>query len=236
MSIQVDDWQRLNNLRETVMKLSSENPTKVQIYDELVRQRHVWSSLSLAGIKLPYDAVTAIIEQREIRSSTGLTTEQQQVLDLDAAYGHMCKLATEQQSLKLADLRGINWLVMLKTAPEKGVAGALRTDNQQVVQRLTGLINWYNGVGNRQSPIKVAGMFYQQILQNEPFAMGNGRTARLVLNLILRRAGYPTINFRPLMKLDLWNQAGFEQQLTDLVIKQLQAWQQYLTTGEIDEF
>lgn len=53
------------------------------------------------------------------------------------------------------------------------------------------LINWLRKKGRRLHPIELAAIAHHKIAVIHPFFDGNGRTARLIMNIILMRAGYP---------------------------------------------
>ena len=49
-------------------------------------------------------------------------------------------------------------------------------------------------------PIEHAAKAHEQLVNIHPFIDGNGRTARLLMNLILLRAGYPIVSIPPLFR------------------------------------
>ena len=53
------------------------------------------------------------------------------------------------------------------------------------------LFAWYQTEGIRLHPIRRAAQFHHRFVFIHPFAGGNGRTARLLMNLILMTEGYP---------------------------------------------
>lgn len=55
---------------------------------------------------------------------------------------------------------------------------------------------WLNSNLSEVSPVKLAALAHQKIAFIHPFVDGNGRTARLLMNLILVRGGYPAIVIR----------------------------------------
>ena len=60
---------------------------------------------------------------------------------------------------------------------------------------MTDLLQWYNQAetdGN-MSPIELASLFHYRYIRIHPFEDGNGRIARLIVNYILYRHGYPMI-------------------------------------------
>ncbi len=55
------------------------------------------------------------------------------------------------------------------------------------------LIKWYNqaAAGGTLSPIELAAIFHYRYIRIHPFEDGNGRIARLMVNFILKRHGWP---------------------------------------------
>ena len=60
---------------------------------------------------------------------------------------------------------------------------------------MTDLVDWYNSVEKegRLSPIEIASLFHYRYIRIHPFEDGNGRIARLMINYIFARHGYPMI-------------------------------------------
>lgn len=60
------------------------------------------------------------------------------------------------------------------------------------------LVGWYNDEARRgvMSPIELASVFHYRYIRIHPFEDGNGRIARLLVNYILTRHGYPMIVVR----------------------------------------
>lgn len=69
---------------------------------------------------------------------------------------------------------------------------------------MTDLVNWYNEEEKRGklSPIEMAALFHYRYIRIHPFEDGNGRIARLMVNFILARHGYPMIVVRSRKKQD----------------------------------
>ena len=63
---------------------------------------------------------------------------------------------------------------------------------------MTDLVEWYNIATNEGalSAIELASLFHYRYIRIHPFDDGNGRIARLLVNFILLRAGYPMIIVR----------------------------------------
>lgn len=63
---------------------------------------------------------------------------------------------------------------------------------------MTDLVNWYNEAekSGKLTPVELAALFHYRYIRIHPFEDGNGRIARLMVNYILARHGYPMIVVR----------------------------------------
>ena len=63
---------------------------------------------------------------------------------------------------------------------------------------MTDLVDWYNAAETegKLSPVELAALFHYRYIRIHPFEDGNGRVARLMVNFILHRHGYPMIVVR----------------------------------------
>lgn len=72
--------------------------------------------------------------------------------------------------------------------------------SSQVKPRIDELLKWLRENPDELTPIELAAVFHHRFVQIHPFSEGNGRTARLLMNALLMKAGYPFIATVP--KLD----------------------------------
>lgn len=63
---------------------------------------------------------------------------------------------------------------------------------------MTDLVDWYNEAekSGKFTPVELAAIFHYRYIRIHPFEDGNGRMARLMVNYILSRHGYPMIAIR----------------------------------------
>jgi Fic family protein len=63
---------------------------------------------------------------------------------------------------------------------------------------MTDLVNWYNDAeqSGKYSVVELAALFHYRYIRIHPFEDGNGRIARLMVNYILARHGWPMIVVR----------------------------------------
>jgi len=75
------------------------------------------------------------------------------------------------------------------------IGGAKHTppDALQVPQKMRDLINWLISQKNKMNIIELSALLHHKLVHVRPFFDGNGRTARLTMNLFLMQAGYPLV-------------------------------------------
>jgi len=75
------------------------------------------------------------------------------------------------------------------------IGGAKHTppDALQIPQKMRDLITWLNSQKNKLNIIELSALLHHKLVHIHPFFDGNGRTARLTMNLFLMQAGYPLV-------------------------------------------
>jgi len=66
-------------------------------------------------------------------------------------------------------------------------------DALQVPNKMRDLIMWLNSQKNKLNVIELTALLHHKLVHIHPFFDGNGRTARLTMNLFLMQAGYPLV-------------------------------------------
>ncbi|HHY47393.1 MAG TPA: Fic family protein [Firmicutes bacterium] len=74
-----------------------------------------------------------------------------------------------------------------------------------VPARMRELSIWLNGAGQAVHPVERAALAHFELALIHPFVDGTGRTARLLMNLILMRDGYPIAIVRPEDRLEYYD-------------------------------
>lgn len=66
-------------------------------------------------------------------------------------------------------------------------------DAIHVPQEMSDIIKWLNSQKNKINVIELSALLHHRLVFIHPFFDGNGRTARLTMNLLLMQAGYPLV-------------------------------------------
>ncbi|MBU0618822.1 Fic family protein [Patescibacteria group bacterium] len=109
---------------------------------------------------------------------------------------------TQKPTLSENLIRTLHGLVMKKT--DEQWAGKYRTSNvviggadhtppdvSLVPSQINDLITWFKEKRRKLHPVELAAILHHKIVYIHPFFDGNGRTARLAMNIFLMRKGYP---------------------------------------------
>jgi Fic family protein len=113
----------------------------------------------------------------------------------------------------------------------------------EIRPRMNELLKWLRENPDEHTPIELAAVFHHRFVQIHPFLEGNGRTARLLMNAILMKSGYPFIAIvsnldRPkylktLMEADLGNTTTFVNFIARCVERTLDMYLDALEEPEI---
>lgn len=160
-------------------------------------------STQIEGNRLTLPEVEAAIKGARM---PGRERDEREVKDHFLALGRMEKLAEEPGGMSEVDIQALHGLVMTgrdKPSPYRVVQNVIREaetgaivylppEAHDVPDLMRELVDWINrelSEGELPAPI-VAALAHYQFATIHPYLDGNGRTARLLATLILRKAGY----------------------------------------------
>ncbi len=165
-----------------------------------------YTSNAIEGNTLSPVETTLVIEQGVTIGGKPLK-DHLEALDHYDAIRYVRELAKEQAPLTESDVRNLHRLVVQRSRPD---IGGRYADLARYVRTETGRYEF-------PSPAEIPGLMgdfarwlaaapdtpesaftaHRRLVDIHPFNDGNGRTARLVMNLMLIRGGYPPIAVRP---------------------------------------
>lgn len=79
---------------------------------------------------------------------------------------------------------------------------------EQVPELVAQLVDNINQRRSSLHPVLLAATAHHRLVDIHPFLDGNGRTARLLMNLILVNQGYPVVSIPPIRR-NIWTRFGF---------------------------
>jgi Fic family protein len=102
------------------------------------------------------------------------------------------------------------------------------------------LVGWLKKNMNRMHPVQLAALAHHKLTHIHPFTDGNGRTARLFMNLVLMQKGYPMVvilkndrrkYYRALEKADKGNTDEIEKFVAQAVERSLNIYLKAIHSG-----
>ena len=192
--------ERLNHLRP----LSSAALANLEHYYDI---ELTYTSNAIEGNTLSPVETTLVIEKGITVSGKPLK-DHLEALDHYEAIRYVRELARQETPLTESDVRNLHKLAVQRSAPE--IAGQYAADLSRYVRTETGRYTfpspaevpslmgdfaaWLRTAPNTPDTAFTA---HRRLVGIHPFNDGNGRTARLLMNLILIRGGYPPVAVRP---------------------------------------
>lgn len=170
-----------------------------------------YTSNALEGNTLSPVETTLVIEKGITIGGKPLK-DHLEALDHYDAIRYVRELARQTASLTESDVRNLHRLVMYRSGPE--IAGRyadlpryVRTETgrhgfpspAEIPSLMGDFAAWLRTASDTPDTAFAA---HRRLVDIHPFNDGNGRTARLLMNLILIRGGYPPITVRPEDRLD----------------------------------
>lgn len=197
--------------------LDSKRPLPIHLVKSLrekLRLEWTYNSNAIEGNTLTLMETKVVLEGITVGGKTML--EHLEVINHRDAIVYVEEIVKLSEELSEWQIKNIHRLVL------KGIdnefAGVYR--NQQVFisgaihippeafliqDRMEELVNWYDKDAQSLHPIERAAMLHVHFVGIHPFVDGNGRTARLLLNLELMKSGFPPIIIQAENRLGYYN-------------------------------
>lgn len=225
----------LNRLQQKKAQLDALRPlpkAAVQRLNEQLTIEWIYNSNAIEGSTLSQRETQLILE-------TGMTIggkslrEHLEVINHQEAIRYVEALIDQPDPLTAVQVRQIHQLVLARI--DDNSAGQYRTlpvriagsthrppEAWEVPALMTTWENWLTAETSSRHPVERAALAHHRLVSIHPFLDGNGRTARLVMNLLLMREGYPPtiimrVNRRQYYKVLAQADAGQEKPLVNFV-------------------
>lgn len=182
-------------LKEMFSKDSFDNVKKQAYY------LHIYHTVGIEGNTMTIDQLKYLLETGQVVSGKSIM-EHNEVLGLQLAMKYV-KLLTRKNYISVNDILGIHRRAMGHVDPVN--SGRFRNEKvfigkhippppEEVPMMMEAYESWLNSEeAQNMHPVRYAALAHYKLVDIHPFSDGNGRTSRLVMNLILIRAGYPPV-------------------------------------------
>lgn len=194
-------------IRKLYKELCSLRPLPETVLAKLNEEyitRNTYNSNAIEGNTLTLNETFLVVQQ-------GLTIAQKPLKDHLEAVGHrdalkyVLRVADEKKTISETELLHIHSLVLADNAEERGTFRAVEVrisgveympPPAEAVPAMVRRLLEKNAVNGNDEIVARVGRFHLEFESIHPFADGNGRTGRLLLNLELLRRGYPPIDIK----------------------------------------
>lgn len=167
---------------------------------------HVWSSNAIEGSKIDLDSTKEILEHGKTGYGNNSISELFATLDLGHAYDDMLGFVNKKAKITERLIKQLHY--DLTQLSEPTISGQYRTievhpaksqNNPyskpfEIRPQMEDLIKWIPDAQTNLHPIAFAAQLHLKFVTIHPFQDGNGRLARLLMNMALLESGYPLVN------------------------------------------
>ena len=207
----MNQLQRCDELKKKLDVLRPFPEETLKSLREYYRVGLTYSSNALEGNSLTESETKVVIEDR-------LTVQRKPLHDIYEALGHAeaydhLQFMAADKRLEVADILKLHELFYRRIDPSQ--AGKFRTVPvfisgshyplplpEQIPVLMDKFLMWYQQNETELHPLELAALVHQKFVFIHPFVDGNGRVARLLMNLILLRFGYPITIIPPILRLE----------------------------------
>lgn len=201
-------------------------PLLVSELKKLYDVRFTYNSNAIEGNTLT-QSETELVLTKGITIGGKTLDEHLEVIGHKEAITYIETLAQKDTEINEWEIKQIHNLILRRIAPDE--AGSYRTLDVMAAgtdyrypahyllsQLMYDFVRWLNSeAALRLHPVEYATMAHYRFVSIHPFQDGNGRTARLLMNLLLIRAGYPIVVINNQVRNDYINALAYAQQNQD---------------------
>lgn len=194
--------RRIDEKRNTLSTIPDKNAALIRAKKEAYFQ-HIYHTVGIEGNTMNLAQTRAIVETRVAVAGKSID-EHNEILGLDAAMKYInATLVNRVGSISIKDILEIHRRVLGHVDPVEGgqfrrtqvyVGGHIPPGPDDIHYLMEEFALWLNSeAAIRMHPVKYAAIAHYKLVHIHPFADGNGRTSRLLMNMILMQAGYPPV-------------------------------------------
>ncbi|KZC06424.1 PREDICTED: adenosine monophosphate-protein transferase FICD homolog [Dufourea novaeangliae] len=193
---------RIDEKRDALSAIPDNNAALIRAKKEAYFQ-HIYHTVGIEGNTMNLAQTRAIVETRIAVAGKSID-EHNEILGLDAAMKYInATLVNRVGSISIKDILEIHTRVLGHVDPVQGghfrrtqvyVGGHVPPGPGDIHYLMEEFVLWLNSeTAIRMHPVRYAALAHYKLVHIHPFSDGNGRTSRLLMNMILMQAGYPPV-------------------------------------------
>ncbi|CAL7949478.1 unnamed protein product [Xylocopa violacea] len=194
--------RRIDEKRNALSAIPDNNAALIRAKREAYFQ-HIYHTVGIEGNTMNLAQTRAIVETRTAVAGKSID-EHNEILGLDAAMKYInATLVNRVGSISIKDILEIHMRVLGHVDPVQGgqfrrtqvyVGGHIPPGPGDIHYLMEEFAMWLNSErAIRMHPVRYAALAHYKLVHIHPFSDGNGRTSRLLMNMILMQAGYPPV-------------------------------------------
>ncbi|XP_066594426.1 protein adenylyltransferase Fic isoform X2 [Prorops nasuta] len=194
--------RRIDEKRNALSAIPDNNAALIRAKKEAYFQ-HIYHTVGIEGNTMNLAQTRAIVETRIAVAGKSID-EHNEILGLDAAMKYInATLVNRIGSISIKDILEIHRRVLGHVDPVQGgkfrrtqvyVGGHIPPGPGDIHYLMEEFALWLNSErAIRMHPVRYAALAHYKLVHIHPFSDGNGRTSRLLMNMILMQAGYPPV-------------------------------------------
>ncbi|XP_075217558.1 FIC domain protein adenylyltransferase [Lycorma delicatula] len=194
--------RRVDEKRNTVASIPDSNAALRRAKKEAYFQ-HIYHTVGIEGNTMTLSQTRSMLETRMAVGGKSIL-EHNEILGLDAALKYInATLINRLGDISVNDILEIHKRVMGFVDPvESGVfrrtqvyvGGHIPPGPLNIPPLMEQFASWLNSeAAQRMHPVQYAALAHYKLVHIHPFTDGNGRTSRLLMNMILMQAGFPPV-------------------------------------------
>ena len=195
-------FNRIDRKRDFLVQVPDSNPGLKRMKQESY-YRHVHHTTAIEGNTFTLAQTRAVVENRMAIAGKSIM-EHNEIIGLDAALSYVNNTLVQRiGAITVDDILEIHKRVLGYVDPVE--AGRFRTtqvyvgefvppEASEIDRLMNEFIEWLNSdLAFELHPIELAALAHYKLVTIHPFFDGNGRTSRLLMNLILMQVGFPPV-------------------------------------------
>ena len=202
MILEKELYERILEKKKRIASIRPLNGEQLRLIKEQMEIEYIYNSTSIEGNTLSLNETRLILEEgitisgKSLREHLDIINQKEAILWIEEFIKSKNKIKeSDVIELHRLTLKGISnyWAGKYKTSQNRVLGSKLKTTPPYKVH--SEMNNFVYEIENNKefNAIELAAYAHHELVRIHPFVDGNGRTARLLMNLILMREGYPPV-------------------------------------------